>query len=486
MQRGQLGMCCCRTRGESDPHGWGLVARLLVLLAMAVVVCGSGRIAAAQVKPVSHELRSALWKLAEIPGKGLPDSGEHIDRRLESLLEKHPDAGDQGRLYVAALKAQVLSRGGSADLAITYAETADWLPLDPIDKSQLYQTWADAVWWRHEQGDGAESVAACEAAATLYLKSLKVALDSGIPEQVPAWEDLYEAAMRGELPQGPVHVMAKRWAVSLESLARAKQDDRELHWSLAAQFEEQTTLEYVSEMTRIRDRSRESLARLCATEPFDIAQLRELADGILGSAKAATELAETVQQRITARTSETMPDALPRCSPGTFADPPSAIRVGMTLTDVIARLERYGARRFITSSVPGQSPGPLGETLPWFRVLKSYVLPDGTWLDIYARRPGYAAGGWAADPDLAYHVTGFAVGERGVDYTLKHKTSEGKYTYLESLDVTDFRGSLLWGYFWRGFWYWVPLLLVLLIGAIVYARRRLKKRMAGRRPGQTG
>jgi len=203
-------------------------------------------------------------------------SYDQIHQLAEELALQYPAPADLAQICLAVLEVHLASGGTDPDKGIEYAKRAESLPMSPVEQCQLYCTWAYLL-----QGKG--GVVRREI-ARIDLKGVKVALDYK-PTEVPPV---------GPVPAGLDFRGAQRW----EEAARGKR--------LVRLMAQQRSLK---DLRSQRGSLEIALSSLYAKEPFDTAELRELATEILQDKEEVEYLVALTEEKIKAQFGE---DALQR------------------------------------------------------------------------------------------------------------------------------------------------------------------------------
>jgi len=245
----------------------------------------------------ADEQKADLWSIRTLRGDGRHVDYAAVDARLNELLEKYSDDPQmQGRLYLEALMVHTLSGLSRTDLATAYAEKAAECPLDPADKAQVYLAWGDTAQMSYAGASGDRLRTGRREAATLYLKSMRVALDNDVPQAVgerpacPEGLPRSEALLREGMPGYPPEMLKRLIREQQERLA-------ELQARFEAWQKADAEWRFQRELIKRRDFSRDMTVKLYATLPFDTPELERLATQILEDKDAVNDLVSRTNAR---------------------------------------------------------------------------------------------------------------------------------------------------------------------------------------------
>ena len=241
-----------------------------------------------------------LWSIRELRN-GLNTDYDMVYKRANKLLAKYIDnLAARGRIYLEVLVVHALSGLARPYEAIEYAKKAEQFPLSPVDKAQLYLSWGDAIQFTHPGAKGEQLRKTRREAVAIYLKSMKVAVDNGIPIILEPPKPP-EGVRLNEIEHAVINIPdefpeeAKEKLRQEKKALEARRKAREEYWKKKQQWEGQKA---------IIDRcnySRDLIVKLYTMWPFDNSELEKLATEILGSPEMVDDLVKRVADRIKER-----------------------------------------------------------------------------------------------------------------------------------------------------------------------------------------
>lgn len=268
------------------------VARLAMLAVLAMVY--------ASAPACADEISTEMANIRRL-SKGQSTDFAEAERRCARLLESHESDDDRGRIFYQMAIFYGSTGQARPDKTAEYAQAALELPLDPVDRLQLYVYWGDSVQVKNGPVTGDAFVAARADAAKPYLLGLKEAHSFQLPEQITDSDFPPSVRIPIELPAESEEY--KR----LKPISDQRSAQRQL-------------LVLKQRLIMHRDTISRQIAFMYSKTPLDTAGLEKLATDILNDKAAVDRLMGIVNEQINSERASRL--AHPTTTPTTRASRP--------------------------------------------------------------------------------------------------------------------------------------------------------------------